>query len=118
MTAALSAWGLCKHYGDRPVLQDVSLTVAAGEFVAMTGPSGSGKTTLFRCLTRLAEPDAGEIFLGEKPLHGLRGSALAAARREIGVVFQQFNLIRRRSAMANVLAGRLGSTPLWRVAAG
>ena len=118
MTAALSALGLCKRYGDRPVLQDVSLTVAAGEFVAVTGPSGSGKTTLFHCLTRLVEPDAGEIFLGEKPLHGLRGSALAAARREIGVVFQQFNLIRRRSAVANVLAGRLGSTPLWRVTAG
>lgn len=118
MTAVLQASGLCKSYGENAVLRDASIRIAPGEFVAVIGPSGSGKTTLFRCLTRLTEPDAGEIFLGGQPLHGLRGASLAAARREIGVVFQQFNLIRRRSAMANVLAGRLGSAPFWRVAAG
>lgn len=118
MTAALRVSGLCRSYGGNVVLRDAAITVAPGEFVAVTGSSGSGKTTLFRCLTRLIEPDAGEIFLRERPLHELRGAALATARQEIGVVFQQFNLIRRRSAMANVLTGRLGAASLWRVATG
>jgi phosphonate transport system ATP-binding protein len=118
VTAALHVSGLYKSYTGKLVLRDASIEVAPGEFVAVTGASGSGKTTLFRCITRLVEPDAGEIILGNQPLHRLRGAALAAARREIGVVFQQFNLIRRRSAMANVLAGRLGGAPLWRVATG
>ena len=90
----------------------------SGKCLVVVGPSGSGKTTLFRCLTRLTEPDAGEIYLGGLPMRDLRGGALAKARRDIGVVFQQFNLIRRRSALANVLAGRLGTAPLWRVASG
>jgi phosphonate transport system ATP-binding protein len=118
MMPALSAIGLKKRYGENIVLRDLSLAVLPGAFVAVTGPSGSGKTTLFRCLARLVEPDEGEIFIGGHPLHGLQGGALAAARREIGIVFQQFNLIRRRSAMANVLTGRLGTAPLWRVASG
>jgi phosphonate transport system ATP-binding protein len=118
MIPALRACGLRKSYGGSEALADASIALAPGEFVAVVGPSGSGKTTLFRCLTRLAEPDAGEIYLHGRPLHGLRGRALAGARRDIAVVFQHFNLIRRRSAMANVLAARLGSAPLWRVAAG
>lgn len=118
MTAALAAIGLSKRFGGKQALADASISVAPGEFLVVVGPSGSGKTTLFRCLTRLTEADAGEVYLGGRPLCGLRGGALAYARRDIGVVFQQFNLIRRRSALANVLAGRLGAAPLWRVASG
>ena len=118
MTAALEAVGLSKRFGGKQALADVSIAVAPGEFLVVVGSSGSGKTTLFRCLTRLAEPDAGEIYLDGLPMRDLRGGALANARRDIGVVFQQFNLIRRRSALANVLAGRLGTAPLWRVASG
>ncbi|MCB1521132.1 MAG: phosphonate ABC transporter ATP-binding protein [Hyphomicrobiaceae bacterium] len=114
----LATAGLSKRYGTVQALVDAKIEVAAGEFVAVLGPSGSGKSTLFRCLTRLTEPDAGEIHLAGRPFHHLRGRKLAAARRDIGVVFQQFNLIRRRSALENVLSGRLGPTPLWRVAAG
>ncbi|MEQ1615156.1 MAG: phosphonate ABC transporter ATP-binding protein [Hyphomicrobiaceae bacterium] len=115
MSDLLDARHLSKLYRDRAALDDVSISVASGEFVAVLGPSGSGKTTLFRCLTRLVEPDRGEIFLGGKPFHGLKGRALAAARRKIAVVFQQFNLVRRLTARENVLAGRLADAPLWRV---
>jgi len=113
---ALEGRGLVKSYGAAAALRDVSLTVCPGEFVALLGPSGAGKTTLFRCLARLIEPDAGEILLAGRAYHALRGRTLAAARHDIGVVFQQFNLIRRLTAIQNVLTGRLGSTPLWRVA--
>lgn len=117
MSATLRAERISKRLGDATVLDGASLSLASGELVAVLGPSGAGKTTLFRCLTRLVEPDSGEIFICGKPLHALRGRALAAARRDVGVVFQQFNLIRRRTALDNVLAGRLGTAPLWRVAA-
>ncbi len=113
---ALRTVNLTKTYSGGPALLDASLAIVPGEFVAVLGPSGSGKSTLFRCITRLTEPDAGEVFIGDKALHNLQGEALANARKDIGVVFQQFNLIRRRTALENVLAGRLGSAPLWRVA--
>lgn len=117
MTAVLKATGLTKRFGERAALTDASLSIAPGEFVAVLGPSGSGKTTLFRCLARLTEPDSGQIEVEGKPLLALQGRALADARRRIGVVFQQFNLIRRLSALDNVLAGRLAHMPLWRVLA-
>ncbi len=97
------------------VLDGVSLAVAPGEVVALVGASGAGKTTLFRCITRLVEPDAGEIRVNGRALHNASGAALARARRDIGLVFQQFNLVRRLSALDNVLAGRLGHVALWRV---
>jgi phosphonate transport system ATP-binding protein len=100
----LAVHRLCKSFGARHALMDVSLTLNSGEFVAVLGPSGSGKTTLFRCITRLMEPDSGDIFVDDVALGGLSGAALAAQRRKIGVVFQQFNLIRRLSAVDNVLA--------------
>jgi phosphonate transport system ATP-binding protein len=90
----------------------------AGEVVALLGPSGAGKTTLFRCLTRLIEADAGEIHLLGRSIRGMRSGELRLVRRNIGLVFQQHNLIRRRSALDNVLAGRLGHVSLWRVMAG
>ena len=116
--APLTTVGLSKSFGTFRALEGASLSLERGEFVAVLGPSGSGKSTLFRCITRLTEPDSGEILVCGRPIHALRGQSLAASRRRIGVVFQQFNLIRRRSALENVLAGRLGSAPLWRVATG
>jgi len=112
---ALRVEHLSMSHGGRRVLDGVSLAVAPGEFVALLGPSGAGKTTLFRCISRLAGPDAGEIWAGGAPLHALAGRRLQRARREIGVIFQQFNLVRRLPALDNVLAGRLGRAPLWRV---
>ena len=118
MTPVLQASGLSKRYGAVVALRDASLSVRAGEFVTVLGPSGSGKSTLFRCIARLTEPDSGQVHVGDKPIHSLEGRELARARRDIGVVFQQFNLIRRRSALDNVLTGRLGATPFWRIATG
>ena len=118
MNVVLQASGMMKRFGETEALAGVSVDVAAGELVAVLGPSGSGKSTLFRCITRLTEPDAGEIYVGGRRLHGITGRELADVRREIGVVFQQFNLIRRRTALDNVLAGRLGAAPLWRVMMG
>jgi phosphonate transport system ATP-binding protein len=100
------------------VLSEICFTVTAGEVVALLGPSGAGKTTLFRCLTRLIEPDDGEIRLLGRSIRGMRSRELRLARRNTGLVFQQHNLIRRRSALDNVLAGRLGHVRLWRVITG
>ena len=112
---AIRIVGLRKRFGDRIVLDDVSFEVAAGEVVAILGASGAGKTTLFRCVTRLAQSDSGQIFLGEHAIRTLGGHELSTARSEIGLIFQQFNLIRRLSALDNVLVGRLGETATWRV---
>lgn len=107
--------GLRKRYGQTVALDQLSFAVAPGEFVAILGPSGAGKTTLFRCLTGLAKADAGEIFINGRALHTLRNRQLRRARRAVGLVFQQFNLVRRLSALDNVLVGRLGYTATWRV---
>jgi phosphonate transport system ATP-binding protein len=112
---AIRIVGLSKRFGDRIVLDDVSFEVAAGEVVAILGASGAGKTTLFRCVTRLAQSDGGQIFLGEHAIRTDGGRQLSLARSEIGLIFQQFNLIRRLSALDNVLVGRLGEVATWRV---
>jgi phosphonate transport system ATP-binding protein len=112
---AIRIVGLRKRFGDRIVLDDVSFDVAAGEVVAILGASGAGKTTLFRCVTCLAQSDCGQIFLGRHAIRTLGGRQLSMARSEVGLIFQQFNLIRRLSALDNVLVGRLGEVATWRV---
>jgi len=112
---ALSVRGLSHAYAGRPVLRDVTLDVGAGEVVAVVGPSGAGKTTLFRCLTRLVRPDSGVLEVRGRDLVPLEGAALREARRELGLVFQSYNLVRRLTALENVLVGRLAEVPAWRV---
>jgi phosphonate transport system ATP-binding protein len=103
--------GITKSFGGpRPAVEDVGLTVHEHEFVAVLGPSGAGKTTLFRCITGLLAPDRGTVAIGGDDLASLRGRA----RRRIALVFQQYNLVNRLSALDNVLAGRLGHVPAWR----
>jgi phosphonate transport system ATP-binding protein len=97
-----------------PVLKDVSLTIAGRGLTAIIGPSGTGKSTLVRCINRLVDPTAGEIRFRGQDLARLRGRELRAARRRIGMVFQEYNLVERLSVIENVLAGRLGYVPVWR----
>jgi len=106
---------LTKRFGSKPVLDNVSFEVKAGEFVALLGSSGAGKTTLFRCLTRLIEADSGAIIIAGKAVENIRGAELRVVRREIGLIFQQFNLVRRITALENVLGGRLAYIPTWRI---
>jgi len=91
-------------------LRDVSIEVEKGEFVAIIGLSGSGKSTLLRCLNRLIEPSSGRIFLKDTEITGLSKGALRAQRKNIGMIFQHFNLIKRKSVLSNVLSGKLAST--------
>jgi phosphonate transport system ATP-binding protein len=88
----------------------VDLTIGAGEFVVILGRSGAGKTTFLRALNRLVEPTAGVVRVAGRAVTGADAATLRAVRRQIGMVFQQFNLVRRASVLDNVLAGRLGWT--------
>ena len=96
---------------DKVALDGVDLDIAAGEFVMVIGQSGAGKTTLLRCLNRLVEPTAGDVQLNGSQVTGASAEALRLARRQIGMIFQQFNLVKRASVLENVLAGRLGHVP-------
>ena len=96
---------------DKLALAGVDLDIAAGEFVMIIGQSGAGKTTLLRCLNRLVEPTAGEVMLNGSQVTGASSEGLRSARRQIGIIFQQFNLVKRASVLENVLAGRLGHVP-------
>jgi phosphonate transport system ATP-binding protein len=107
--AALRIVGLTKEYRRGvPVLKGISLDIAPRGTTAIIGPSGTGKSTLIRCVNRLVEPTRGEIHFEGRDLTGLRGSALRLARRRIGMVFQEYNLVERLTVMENLLSGRLG----------
>jgi len=94
-------------------LTDVSFTVNDGEFLVVIGLSGSGKSTLLRCINRLIEPTEGKILWDGVDITAARSGEMLRIRRRIGMVFQQFNLVKRSSVLANVLAGRLGYANLW-----
>jgi len=98
----------------KPVLLDVSVQFAGSGVTAIIGPSGTGKSTLIRCVNRLVEPTSGEILFLDSDLAKLRGRDLRAARRRIGMVFQEYNLVERLTAIENVLCGRLGYVSPWR----
>jgi phosphonate transport system ATP-binding protein len=110
--------GITKTYpsGTR-ALSGISLDIQRGEFVVLIGLSGSGKSTLLRCINRLVDPTTGSVLFDGVDVTRARGAELRRIRRRIGMIFQQFNLVRRASVFGNVLAGRLGSRPLWRTIA-
>jgi len=90
-------------------LDDLSLTVGKGEFLVVIGLSGSGKSTLLRCINRLIEPTSGQVLLDGVDISAAPPAALRVLRRDIAMIFQQFNLVKRSSVMTNVLSGALGS---------
>jgi phosphonate transport system ATP-binding protein len=106
---------LRKEYrAGQPVLRDVSISIEGHGLTAIIGPSGTGKSTLVRCINRLVDPTAGEILFRGQDLALLHGRELRAARRRIGMVFQEYNLVERLSVIENVLCGRLGYLAVWR----
>ncbi len=111
----LTIAGLSKRYakGDK-ALEDVSLSIPAGQVVGLIGPSGAGKSTLIRCVNRLVEPTSGSIRLGDTEITGLGGTGLRRARRRMGMIFQEYALVERLTVMENVLSGRLGYVGFWR----
>lgn len=91
-------------------LDKVSFEVPDGQFVALIGLSGSGKSTLLRCINRLIEPTEGRILWNDLDITAVSDEEIRYLRRRIGMIFQQFNLVKRSRVLTNVLSGRLGYT--------
>lgn len=105
---------LTKIYPNETVgIKDVSFTVNDGEFLVVIGLSGAGKSTLLRCINRLIEPTEGRILWDDIDIIHASSTELRQLRRHIGMVFQQFNLVKRSSVITNVLSGRLGYVSPW-----
>ena len=115
---------LYKAYGGTTqVLRGINLRIEQGEFVCILGPSGAGKSTLLRCVNRLIEASSGAVLV-PRELAGFKGDGVTAdvlklnpeelrlLRRKVGMVFQQFNLVKRLSVIENVLSGGLGYQPV------
>jgi phosphonate transport system ATP-binding protein len=114
---------LHKAYGERTqVLRGISFQIEQGEFVCIIGLSGAGKSTLLRCVNRLIEASTGAIFVpraltglsangGKVDVLELNAKELRLVRRKVGMVFQQFNIVKRLSVIENVLSGGLGYQP-------
>lgn len=102
--------GLHKRFADFQALKGIDLSVQQGEFLVILGASGAGKSTLLRCINRLTEPTAGDIFVDSRPAGGNR-AALRALRRQVAMIFQHYNVVPRLSVLKNVLTGRLSMVP-------
>lgn len=112
---ALVLRGLRKEYrAGQPVLRGIDLVLPGSGLTAIIGPSGTGKSTLIRCINRLVQPTSGEILFRGQDLAKLSGRSLRSARRRIGMVFQEYNLVERLTVMENLLCGRLGYVSAWR----
>lgn len=93
---------------DLLAVDNISLEIAQGEFIGVIGSSGGGKSTLLKTINLLVKPASGKVYLDDRDLTGLDKKELRLLRREIGFVFQDYNLIGRSSVIENVLIGRLG----------
>ncbi|MEK4497519.1 MULTISPECIES: phosphonate ABC transporter ATP-binding protein [Bacillus] len=89
-------------------LNNINLKIQKGEFVVMVGLSGAGKSTLLRSVNRLHEITEGEIMIEGESITAAKGKGLRRMRRDIGMIFQSFNLVKRSTVLKNVLAGRVG----------
>ena len=118
-SGAIEIQRLVKEYrSGQPVLKSIDLTIPNTGLTSIIGPSGTGKSTMLRCINRLVDPTSGSIWLnlnGQRvDMAQLRGKELRQARRHIGMVFQEYNLVDRLTVMENVLTGRLGYLSAWR----
>lgn len=105
----LTVSNLSKSYDGKVwALKDISFQVQPGDFLILLGLSGSGKSTLLRCINRLIEPTSGEISFDGTDILRTGNTGMRQIRRQIGMVFQQFNLVKNLSVLTNVLTGRLG----------
>jgi phosphonate transport system ATP-binding protein len=100
---------LSKTYDDgTKALHNINLTVPDGQFLVIIGLSGSGKSTLMRCINGLIKPSTGQVLVDGENITTANTAQLRKIRLKIGMIFQQFNLVKRSSVMTNVLTGRLG----------
>lgn len=95
-------------------LKDINLTINKGEFVVIVGLSGAGKSTLLRSINRLQDITSGNILIDGKSITKAKGKELRLIRRDIGMIFQSFNLVKRSSVLRNVLSGRIAYYPTWK----
>jgi phosphonate transport system ATP-binding protein len=105
--------GVTKVFAGERALDCVSAAICPGEFVAIIGRSGAGKTTLLRCLARATLATEGAIYFGACDVATLRGTALRCHRARVGMIYQQFNLVKRLRVIDNVLLGRLPHLTGW-----
>jgi cell division transport system ATP-binding protein len=99
----IQAFHVSKHYDRESVaLSDVTLRVAKGEFCFLTGPSGAGKTTFLKLVFREELPSSGQILVGGRNVIAIPDGQIPELRRSIGVVFQDFKLLKRKTILENV----------------
>ena len=106
---------LSKTYATGTVaLKNISFTVDKPQVVTIIGPSGAGKSTLIRCINRLLKPTSGKVIMDDIDILALNRRELRKARRQMGMIFQEYNLVERLTVMENLLSGRLGYVSFWK----
>jgi len=101
------------YVSNKPILKNINIDIDESGVIAIIGPSGTGKSTLLRCINRLIQPTDGSILFKDKDVAKIKGKSLREVRRQIGMVFQEYNLVERLSVLENVLTGRLGYMSAW-----
>ena len=106
---------LSKTYATGTVaLKNISFTVDKPQVITIIGPSGAGKSTLIRCINRLLKPTSGKVIMDDIDILALNRRELRKARRQMGMIFQEYNLVERLTVMENLLSGRLGYVSFWK----
>lgn len=103
-----------QYAGNRGALDCIDLTIEQGSMVSIIGPSGAGKTTFIRCVNRLIDCTAGTVEIDGEILQKMNSRRLKQLRRNIGMIFQNYNLVERLTVLENTLHGCLGALPLYR----